>query len=325
VLYVVSYTGSTYPAASCAHAKAVTYTVDGMTETVCPACGTITKRDANAIEKFDLAGANMTLGNELKLNFLAKTSDLSDGEYTAKITHNGEVTEAVFARYNSGYQFVSYAVSAKQMADTISVVVCDEDGNEVSNVYETSVRTYAMNLLGNKTLGSAVKTLVVDMLNYGAEAQNYFSYNKADLANALLTDAQKALATAAVTCTNKQVKGENFYGANLSLEDRILLNIFFKNVTEGMTAKVTYRDYAGTAKSFTKELVQHSGNIYKVIIDEIVLADAFSPVTVTVYNADGTIHGSGTDSVESYIARTGNSALNEAIIKFAYSAKDYLG
>jgi len=56
-----------------------------------------------------------------------------------------------------------------------------------------------------------------------------------------------------------------------------------------------------------------------------VLADAFSPVTVTVYNADGTIHGSGTDSVESYIARTGISSLNDATMKFAYSAKAYLG
>jgi len=47
-------------------------------------------------------------------------------------------------------------------------------------------------------------------------------------------------------------------------------------------------------------------------------------VTVTVYDADGNVHGTATDSVESYIARTGDNALNEAIMKFAYSAREYL-
>ena len=44
---------------------------------------------------------------------------------------------------------------------------------------------------------------------------------------------------------------------------------------------------------------------------------------VTVYNADGTVHGTATDSVESYIARNAVSDLNEAIMKFAASAKVY--
>ena len=326
VIYVVPYTGSTYSADVCAHTKAVVYEVDGMIETVCPACGTINKKaveDEEEIKKFDIAGANMTLGNELKLNVLVKAADLADGTYTAKITHNGKTTEKTFTKYNSSYYFVTVAVSAKQMADTITVEVYDENGNVVSNPYEISVRAYAMKVLSNSKMTAKVKTLVVDMLNYGAAAQNYFKYNTSDLANALLTDAQKALATSDVTCTNSQVKGANFYGTNLSLEDKILLNLYFKNVTADMTAKITFKDYTGTAKSIAGELVLYSGSIYKVVVDDIVLADAFSPVTVTVYNTDGSVHGSVTDSVESYVARSGNSALNEAIIKFAYSAKAY--
>ena len=46
--------------------------------------------------------------------------------------------------------------------------------------------------------------------------------------------------------------------------------------------------------------------------------------STTIYDGDGNVVGSGTDSVESYIARTGDSALNEAIMKFASSAKAYL-
>ena len=266
----------------------------------------------------------MTLGNELKLNVLVKTSDMKEG-YTAKITHNGSTVEQTFTKYNSSYYAVSLTVAAKQMADVVTVEVFDENGNAVSNVYETSVRGYAMNLLANKAMTVKIKTLLVDMLNYGSEAQTYFGYNAADLANSKLSDEQKALATDTVTCTNKQVKGQNFYGASLSLEDSILLNLFFRNVKDGYTAKIIFTDFRGEVKTVEKDLVPYSGSIYKIVVDDIVLADAFTTVTATVYDADGNVYGTATDSVESYIARTGNSALNEAIMKFASSAKAYLG
>ena len=326
VVYVVNYTGSTYAPDVCAHSKAVTYEADGVVETVCPACGNVSKteKEPEEIRKIDIAGSNMTLGNELKLNVLVKTSDLCDGTYTAKITRGDTVTEAVFTKYNSTYHYVTVSMTAKQMADVISVVVYDENGNEVSNVYETSIRAYAMRVLTSTTATAEMKTLAVDMLNYGAEAQLHFGYNTDDLANSLLTEEQKALATDAVSCSNKQVKGANFYGANLRLEDRIVFNLFFKNCKADMYAKVTYTDYAGRVHTIEKTLVQHSGSTYKVVVDDVVLADAFSMVTVTVYNADGTVHGTATDSVESYCARAGESALNDAIMKFAYSAKAYL-
>ncbi|MBQ9968140.1 MAG: Ig-like domain-containing protein, partial [Oscillospiraceae bacterium] len=46
VIYVVSYTGSAYEASKCNHSKAVSFEADGMIETVCPACGTVSKTAA---------------------------------------------------------------------------------------------------------------------------------------------------------------------------------------------------------------------------------------------------------------------------------------
>ena len=127
-------------------------------------------------------------------------------------------------------------------------------------------------------------------------------------------------------CANNQVKGKNFYGSNVSLEDRIILNLFFTGMTEDMYAEITYTSYDGMNVSVTAEKIsQYTASIYKIAVDQMVLADAFSPITVTVYNADGSVHGSATDSVESYVARIGKTAINEAIMKFAYSAKAYLG
>ena len=202
----------------------------------------------------------------------------------------------------------------------------DEDGNAVSEVYTTSVRTYAMNLLNKDSTNAKTKKLLVDMLNYGAAAQNNFSYNTSDPANANLTDAQKELATGAVSCTDGRVKGTNYYGSSLSLEGRILLNLYFRNVTSDMYAVISFTDFDGDVQSLNvpfAEFKKLSGSTYAVVVDDIVLAESFNLVTVTVYNADGTVHGTATDSVESYIARSAESELNDAIMKFAASAVAY--
>ena len=252
---------------------------------------------------------------------MVKTSDLKDG-YKALITHNGETVEATFGKFDSSYSLVNWSVAAKQMADAIEVVVVDENGNAVSEVYTSSVRDYAMKALAAATSTAKVKTMVVDMLNYGAAAQKYFGYNTSDLATDRLTNVQMGWATDDVTCTDGRVKGANYYGSNLSLEDSIILNLYFQNCKAGMTAKVTYKDYKGRSVSAEAELVKHSGSTYMVAVDEIVLADAFSPVTVTVMNGEK-VHGTATDSVESYVARSEGTELYLSIIKFATSAKNY--
>ncbi|MBP3634778.1 MAG: putative Ig domain-containing protein, partial [Oscillospiraceae bacterium] len=98
VIYVVSYTGASYDASVCKHSKAITYTVDGVDETVCPACGLITKtggedEPSEPIELIDIAGTNMNLGNELALNFMFPKSLDESKSYTAIITQTSQGKE----------------------------------------------------------------------------------------------------------------------------------------------------------------------------------------------------------------------------------------
>jgi len=99
-------------------------------------------------------------------------------------------------------------------------------------------------------------------------------------------------------------------------------------MTEDMTAKVTYTDCLGNDVSVDGKIVRYSGDIYRIEVDTLAVADAFQDVTVTVYDGE-TVHGTATDSVESYVARarasTGSAGIFEAIIKFAASAKAYFG
>ena len=294
---------------------------------LCMGC-VVTAAGAETQEKFDFVGANMTLGNELTLNFRVNASDLEPGKtYTAQVTHNGEVTTHPLKAVNASYYSVSYAVAAKQMADTVTVVICDETGAAVSNAYSTSVREYAMKILAMSSMSKLVKTVVVDMLNYGALAQQQFKYNTADLANCLLTPEQQALATDTVLSVSEQVKGTNCMGATLTLEYKILLNLMFKGTdTTGMYAEISYTDYKGAAQTAVVESEDFGsyGSYIKIVVDQIVLSDAFCPVSVVLYNADGSVYGYGTDSVESYVARAAQADLNDAILKFARSAQIYL-
>lgn len=300
---------------------------------LCTSCIT----PALAASPFTLAGANMTLGNDLTINFFVKKTDLRDPTgCTAQILHDGKTTVGAIEPYNSTYHKVAYSVAAKQMADEIAVQIFDKDGNALSKVYTDSVRGYAMRALGSATTSDLIKVMAVDMLNYGAAAQFNFKYETEDLANALLTKEQQAMATARVNCINGQIKGKNCYGSNLSLEDRILFNMFFSGMKgkdiSSMYATVSFTGYDGVSHKIRMEGTEFvkygsSGDIYKVVVDDIVLADSDCPVTVTVYNDDGSIHGSATDSVESYNARAAASdthGLYDSIMRFFRSAYLYL-
>ncbi len=309
-------------------------------DTCCDACGAVLK----TITKVTVAGSNMTLGNELEVNFMVTKKDLPEGDYTAYITQykadgTTVVTELPMAKWTSlgnVYHVMSAHITAKEMSDQLAIEVRDAEGNVYNEPYSTSVRDYAGRALAASSTTAKVKIMMVDMVNYGASAQKQFGYATGDLANSALTAAQAALASAKVSCTNDQVKGKNCYGANLSLDDRIEMNVFFsglKNKTVSkMYAMVTFKDYKGKAHEVRvegSEFIKMTTDLYGVVVDDIVLADAKQMVTVTVYNADGTQYGSAADSVSSYVARAeannaDGSGLYSNILKFATSAYNYL-
>ena len=169
------------------------------------------------------------------------------------------------------------------------------------------------------------KALMVDMLNYGAAAQVYYGYNTEDLANAKLSETQKAYGTATKPAvTDIRVKGANYLGTRLELGSSIGMQMNFVGTTANMYAVIEFTNHSGVKVSERVAPTLISGS-YLIVIDQIVVADGRMPVTVTVYNADGTVYGSATDSMASYIARmTGADALYENIMKFSDSAYAYL-
>ena len=302
--------------------------VDNDSDELCDLCGADLEQEDDGL--FSLAGCNMTLGNELVVNFMMAPENYAEGQY-AVLTHNGEEHELPLYTL-IGYYAASYGIAAKQMADPLTVTIFDADGNAVSEPFTSSVRDYVSRGLSND-IAEDVGIMLVDMLNYGAAAQSFFRYNTEDLANNTLTEEQAAMASPTPSSEDKSHKGEHCYGSNLTLGDRILLNMFFENLpeaTEGMYAEISFTDHYGRKASITvdnAEFVKENTTYTRIVIDDIVLADARQMVTMTVYNADGSAFGSCTDSVESYIARANaadEAELYDTILRFADSAHTYL-
>ena len=292
-------------------------------------------------ELFELYGANMILGNNLAMNFYIEVADIEPTEdYYAVITKeraNGEdlvvtIQDEDWQKYSSSLYRVSLdKIAAKEMADDVTVVVYNDEGEAVSKVWEDSVRKYAMRMLkgeeANETPNAELLALYVEILNYGAAAQEHFDYNANDLANKQLTDAQKAYGLANVEMKDSQVKGEGYYGTSLTLESNILMNFYFNNIPadhDDMYAIATYTDHYGEEKKIRIEgeaFEQYNSTTWKVTVAGLVVADCRQLVDVKVYDSENAMIASAVDSIESYTARkNGDGPLFIAIMKFAVAA-----
>lgn len=294
--------------------------------------------------KFSTLGANMTLGSTLHLNFALDRTALPDIRgCTAVLTKmiGDQIDKTVVVpseswRNTEAYYLIPYPLAAKEMGDTVYMEIFDENGNAISENTSDSVQNYAMRTLESETSTVQVKQMIVDMLIYGAAAQTFFDYETYTLADSLLTEEQKSLASEDVSCRNNLEKGDNYYGSNLSLESSILLNVFFSGLEahdiNQMYAEISFTDIHGKEHRTTVPgtefiLYRSRGGIYKIVIDEIAVGDACQPVSVCVYKSDGTRFGSCTDSVESYVNRAfaaEASPLYAAIMRFAHSSYLYL-
>ena len=150
---------------------------------------------------------SLSFEDEILVNFYYTVSDATNVAETgmlvyytkpasANISGADETYNGSFYNSSTGYYLnTTKGIAAKQMGDTryYAAYAKMSDGTYVySNLYEYSPKKYALSRLANST-SDQMKALCVAMLNYGAEAQNYFNYKTDDLMNASLTAEQKAL------------------------------------------------------------------------------------------------------------------------------------
>lgn len=143
----------------------------------------------------EMYGRTLTLDGTIGVNYYVDMSKIAEDErtnYGMKFTVNGteEVVKFDSDAYRTFdgtryYRFTCH-VAAKQMADTITAQIMNGD-TAVSKEYTYSVKTYCDNAI-SKSGDNDLVELLKAMLNYGGYAQEYFTYNQNNLANAGLYD-----------------------------------------------------------------------------------------------------------------------------------------
>ena len=306
--------------------------------------------------------ASVTLKSDLSLNFFVPEEKVAHytGVYAlfskAVYDVNGNVTRVNYPVYSYTLQ---EANGVQCRCYTFDGIAPQEIGSEVSaelhgvcdgapyhgSALSYSVQTYVQNMLA-KTEDEALRTVLVDLLNYGAAAQNYAGYRLNSLANADLSEEQQARAnsylTLPVSCT--QVSGEqnaaaSFRSATLILKNKISICVSLNidsSVTEltDLEAVFSFTDINGNQ---TESIVP--GNMFlpnqggcTVTFDGLNAALLRTPISVTIRNINSgvTVSNTLTYSVESYAASMQNAEdalltnLLRAMMNYGDSAAAYV-
>ncbi|MBQ8249811.1 MAG: leucine-rich repeat domain-containing protein [Clostridia bacterium] len=297
-----------------------------------------------APEPFGLSGVTMTLGSSLSLDFAVDTSKLTGTDNYAEFTivyADGRDSETVtvpqseWTKYSGTVYTAKFTgMAAKQMNDVVTAVFYNANGQQLTIEKSDSIETYSIRMLnGNAASNKKLRTVYVDMLNYGAAAQVQFDYDETNLANRNLTDIHKAWATAVITTIDKRVKGPGYIGTALTLSDEIQLDLVFRHAIIGsdyskLYAIATYTDHYGNDKEIRIEgtdFIKYSSSMCQISITGMSVADFRSVVMCRVYNSTGTELGYGADSIESYVFRNAVSLAEivDAIAKFSHSSYNY--
>ena len=308
-----------------------------------------------------IRGASLTLSSDISINFYVPKKNVEGYEnpyllctkeiYDKKGSLVGTEELKLTGRRENGDNWVyTYTgIAAKEMGSLVTATVHGtKDGKEYAGKsLEYSVKQYAYNKLKADTTDAKFKTMLVDMLNYGAAAQEYWGYNPKNLVNAELTDAQKAYATQTVPALtdNRAVSGTanglELKGITLLMQEKIAIKYYFthKNYTGKMsdlTMKVTYVDSNGQTQTceITGDKFTTNGDSYAVVFDELNPTQLHTVCTAEVFDKDGKkVSQTVTYSAESYAARKladGNTnekfaKLLREMMKYGDSSAKYFG
>ena len=289
----------------------------------------------------DLAGASVTVQNDLTVNFFANVQEGATGaQMTFSVgSKNSTVTLAQAEEQPDGsYLFPCTDILPQSIGDTITATLsATVSGRTVSVSTEYSVKDYCLNMLRKDGTSAALKQLLVDLLYYGADAQTYGIYRKDALATADLTSAEQALrsadATGSITAELAKSGSENsdyaFVSAALRLENRMAFRFTFKAAS---TDNLTVSIQTGTRDAIVFDsFIDNGDGTYSVIFNDIAANEFDTAVSATLLQSGVQIGQSISYSVAAYIkdynatAQDAHAvALLRSIYGFGRSAIAYL-
>ena len=294
-------------------------------------------------ENFVIKTVSLSLQSSITMNFKVLKSAVSefDNPYVS-FTCGGKTTVADTYTEQGDYYIYSYTgISPQLMNDDVSAVLHGEyDGKEYTSPEKTmSVSEYAYTMLDryNSDSYAKLRTLLVNLLDYGAAAQNYIGYQTDNLANAKITDEQRKWATSESSFNN--VRDYNYktidsptatwMTCGLKLNNSVTVKAKFSATDiENKTVVIT----CGNAQfKYTQDdFVKDSDNTYYVYCDEIFANEMSENLYFTIYDNGVQCSNTMLFTIESYAklvhdnyAGTNLDKLTAAMMRYGNAAKAY--
>jgi len=190
--------------------------------------------------------ASLSLADDLFVNYKVSIARHEiyglDLPTTANFTIDGFAADPVAAVQNgNNLVFTLTGITPQQIGDEIVTTLSNDATTGAAHTY--SIKTYADNMLANEASPAELKTLLADLLNYGAEAQKYADYYVDNLVNA---DLDQSLATAELAAVESKTAHEALEGAThlwksaaLRLNEKVEFKFTYK-MAEGATCNGGY-------------------------------------------------------------------------------------
>ena len=333
---------------------------------------TVSFKDAQAtfdVQVFSFTSVSLSLEGRVIINFYANFPDYAEAGYTPGILFFRKQPDGdeIVAAYNAGEGVTSYVVAdngalmfsydklaAKELNDKVyaTLYAVQDDGKVVFGTpTPISAAEYAISTFGLYANDARLQTLMVDMLNFGAAAQNEFDYRTDALANSNMSATMAAKATKDNVSLSNGMKlyddglssdKVTIKSASLSLDNEISINFYAEIKGDIKKAELLIFDeytaggvYDKNTYSKRTDMVPHE-DMYAGFITGIAAKSMRDLYYARVYVQfeDGTeaYSGIGQYSVESYAWQVRNGSgfsselklLMEEMMKYGDSAKMYM-
>ena len=292
-------------------------------------------------------GVSISLHKNFALNFYVKPDAFETGDYTdAYILFEMNGKEIVLDEYtlqNDSYVFTFDDLAPDMMNETVRATLCAtaKDGSRFALTSQYSVAQYCYSALAMEATGDELRTLLVDILNYGAAAQLYRDGTVAadQLVNASLTQEQKAWGTtgdlrdlASVREVASQVDAPEatWYAVTLVMGDSIKIRVYF--TADDITGlSVVATGISGQQWTIANEAIQSENGLYYVDFDRLTPTQMDQKISFCVQKGAEIVSDTLHYSIESYadvmLKDSGKSQelknLVDAMIRYGDAAKAY--
>ena len=235
------------------------------------------------------AGATIEVSAGISLDFL-----VSDATEATEVKYNGVALPS--AEYSEGVtKYTLSGFGPQEMGDDFTVELF-VDGESVDTL-TYSVKDYCDAVLADDSASAELKTLVKEILNYGAKAQVYRNYKTDALVNAGIesTGVYNAPTDYALLKKTSIATTVNWKYATVNFADKIQLIFAF----EGTVDKV--KVFVGDKTYETTNFGTDADGVSYVVFEDFTPADFRQKVAVQALNSSGTASRNLEYSVGSYV------------------------